>query len=97
MTKIKQRRQAERVGIVPTLSVAVAGGVALQMHNQPTGDVGEDYANHEGNTLIEGFLGFSRSLIRQAISHLSFRSETGAYMFPDIFYNYLRRKPTCRC
>jgi hypothetical protein len=72
MCSTKARRQAERAGTAPTLSVAVAGGVALHMHNHPNSNIGEDYANYEGDTLIECLLGFGKVLkpILRFLSHV---------------------------
>ena len=98
MARIKQRQQTERAGIDPTLSAVVAEGFALaEVANQPPCQVSDTQSYEESKPLIEGFLGFSKFVLCQAILDLSFRSEIGAYILSSIFYNYLWGKHTCRC
>jgi len=63
----KIRRQTERVGIDPTLSAVVAGGVALQMYNQPMRNIDENYGDYEGNTPIECLFSLVKVFFRQCI------------------------------
>jgi hypothetical protein len=60
-------RQTERVGIDPTLSAVVAGGVALQMYNQPIRNIDENYGDYEGNTPIECLFSLVKVFFRQCI------------------------------
>lgn len=54
MNKFNTRRQTERVGIYPTLSAMVAGGIALEkVCNQHPSNIGKDYANYESNPLVQ--------------------------------------------
>jgi hypothetical protein len=85
MRTFKLRRQAERVGLNPTLSVAVAGGVALQMYNQPMCNIDEIYGDYEGNTPIECLFSLVKVFFRQLIIHLPSDPQIGV---SHIYYTY---------
>ena len=57
MITFKIERQVGRAGMPPTLPVAVAGeGNALeQMHDEKPSNIGENYADYEGSTLLYFF------------------------------------------
>jgi hypothetical protein len=93
---IEQRQQTGRAAST-TLPAVVAEGFALaEVANKPPCQVSETQSYEKSKPLIEGFLGFSEFVLRQFILDLSFRSEIGAYIFLDIFYNYLWGNPTCQ-
>jgi hypothetical protein len=57
MIRFKVRRQAERAGIAPTLSVVVAGGVALeQVDDQFKCHVHQDDVYDEGNAPLNSLI-----------------------------------------
>jgi hypothetical protein len=83
MIRFKVRRQAERAGIAPTLSVVVAGGVALeQVDDQFKCHVHQDDVYDEGNAPLN-------SLINQVIIDPLFQPQIGAFTmnFPLLFYH----------
>ena len=59
MGAIEQKQQTGRA-VSTTLPAVVAKGVALHMHNHPNSNIGEDYANYEGSTLIECLFSFAK-------------------------------------
>jgi len=57
MNIFRLRRQTERAGIDPTLSVRFAQGIALeQVINQDPCEIGKDYTYEQGYSLIYFFL-----------------------------------------
>ena len=72
MITFRTRRQTERAGLDPTLSVMVADkGIALEkLCNQYTCDVCKEYTDNSGNPLFQ-------RILNQVINHPTFETKIG--------------------